>query len=178
MLDLLPVQTDSVAEQFLPGGTETILIVDDDPLVTLVAAGGLQDLGYDVLHAGNGQEAVTQATEDPQTIDLLLADVVMPRMTGPETASRLRLSHPDIRVIYTSGYVFQADELGGGAFIQKPFTICELAGVVRETLDGGPASPAHRGPVQPPPPLSRIRRRLSGRSRDRHTAGEPARSRP
>ena len=177
MADLLPVRTDSVDEPNLPGGTETILVVDDDPLVTLVATRGLQELGYEVLHAGDGQEAVTQAAGYPRTVDLLLADVVMPRMTGPEAASRLRMSYPDIRVIYTSGYTFEADELGGAAFLQKPFTICELAGVVREALDGG-ASLAHRSPVLPTSPLNRARRWALHRSRGQRAPREPAGSIP
>ena len=173
MDDLLPVQTDPSGERFIPSGTETILVVDDDPLVTLVALRALRDLGYDVLHASNGQEAVTRATEHPQTIHLLLTDVVMPRMTGPEAASRLRLSAPDLRVIYTSGYRLDADELSGGAFIQKPFTISELAGVVRRTLDDGQISFARRGSEEPVSAFGRTRRWLSHRSRDRRTAQNP-----
>lgn len=176
-MDALPVRADPGGERFLPSGTETILVVDDDPLVTLVATRALRQLGYDVLNAGNGQEAVTQATEYPRTIDLLLADVVMPRMTGPEAASRLRKSRPNIRVIYTSGYTLEADELGGGAFILKPFTISELACAVREALDGG-ASLAHRGPDQPASPFSRTRRWLSHRSQARRAPSEQAGSIP
>ena len=162
----------------MPSGTETILLVDDDPLVTLVAARALRDLGYEVIYAGNGEDALTLANAHPHAIHLLLADVVMPRMTGPEAASRLRLTQPDIRVIYTSGYSFEADELGGGGFIHKPFTISELAGAVREVLDDGQVSQTCEGAEEPVSALSHPRQWLSQRSRDRHAASELARSNP
>ncbi|MFN8651390.1 MAG: ATP-binding protein [Gemmatimonadales bacterium] len=137
---------DAAAEESsaLPGaenGTETILLVEDEPALKSVAQRILQAVGYTVLAAGDAEEAMQQAAGWPGTIDLLLTDVIMPGDTGPVLARRLLRRRPNVRVLYMSGYA--GDELGehgvldtGVALLQKPFTARELAIRVREALHG------------------------------------------
>jgi two-component system cell cycle sensor histidine kinase/response regulator CckA len=122
-------------------GTETLLLVEDEPQVRELTHDILLDHGYRVLTAGDGVEAlrVAQAHEGP--IHLLLTDVIMPRMSGKELADRLRTSRPEVRVLFTSGYTDNAiahhgvlDE--GVAFLSKPFEVEALARKVRSVLDG------------------------------------------
>ena len=125
----------------LPEGTETVLLVEDEPSVRDVASHVLREQGYTVLEAGNGNEALNmvQAHSHGQ-IHLLLTDVVMPLMGGRELAGQIREIHPETAVLYTSGYtddaiirhgVLEADT----EFIEKPFTPTDLARKVRELLD-------------------------------------------
>ena len=101
----------------------------------------LLDQGYTVLDACNGQEALEIAERhSDEKIDLLLTDVVMPQVGGPELASKLRDARPDIKVLLTSGYVDDETRLSrllscGAAFIGKPFRPAALATKVRELLD-------------------------------------------
>jgi CheY-like chemotaxis protein len=134
------------AEEFslFPGaenGTETILLVEDEPALKSVAQRILQAAGYTVLAAGNAEEAMQQAAGWPGTIDLLLTDVIMPGDTGPVLARHLLHRRPHLRVLFMSGYA--GDELGahgvlesGVALLQKPFTARELALRVRDALHG------------------------------------------
>jgi PAS domain S-box-containing protein len=121
------------------GGTETILLVEDQPEVRSVVEAILKRHRYTVLSAGSGEEALRLAA-DTAHIDLLLTDVVMPAMSGRELSSRLLLERPGLRVLFASGYtddaivrhgVFEADV----AFIQKPFSPAALLAKVREVLD-------------------------------------------
>jgi len=123
----------------LRGGTETVLLVEDEEIVRKLAVRVLDELGYRVLQAGNGDEAITLALGCGERIDLLLTDVVMPGMSGRELANRLTQVHPGTRVLFTSGYTDDAivhhgvlDE--GVAFLGKPYTLSALARKVREVL--------------------------------------------
>lgn len=125
----------------LPVGTETILLVEDEPLVRSLATTLLQRQGYTVLAAGDGVEAIQIAREYPHQIDLLLTDIIMPRMHGDEVAVHVKEHRPGIKVIYASGYTGDAisDHTAlqqSQAFIQKPFTLATFARKVREVLDG------------------------------------------
>jgi CheY-like chemotaxis protein len=121
-----------------PGGSETILVVDDQPATLKVARILLESFGYEVLAAGNGQEAMIVYRQNQHRIELLLTDVAMPDITGPQLAERLRRIDPRLRVIYMSGY--PNDELRKGdsvMFLAKPFNPAGLSKAVREALDAG-----------------------------------------
>ena len=119
-----------------PVGFETILVVDDQPATLKVARILLESFGYEVLAAGNAQEAIIVYRQHQQRIRLLLTDVAMPDITGPQLAERLRRINPKLRVIYMSGY--PNDELRSNKsviFLAKPFNPAGLSKAVREALD-------------------------------------------
>ena len=129
-----------------PGGTETVLLVEDDAAVRALAKRALERRGYDVLEAGGGGAALA-VSAGAGAIHLLVTDVVMPGMGGRELAGRLRGLRPGLRVLYMSGYTDDALVrhgvlAGEAAFLQKPFTPESLARKVREVLDGPPPSQA------------------------------------
>jgi CheY-like chemotaxis protein len=119
------------------GGTETVMVVEDEELVRRLAATSLRELGYHVLEAADGAEALRLLERHGGPVDLLVTDVVMPGMGGPELARRLAMSRPRMRVIHTSGSADGA-ELGIGSttpFLAKPYSMAALARKVREALD-------------------------------------------
>src|SRR5581483_4051495 len=108
------------------GGSETVLLVEDDPSVRGLAAAILRERGYTVVEAVNGEEGLRAARQHHGKIDLLFTDVVMPVMGGKEMAEALRASHPDTKVLFTSGYTEDAMGHHGVlrpdiAFLQKPY---------------------------------------------------------
>ena len=125
----------------LPGGTETILLVEDDPALREMAVTLLRRLGYTVLAAANGIEALSLKQQgDIGHIDLLFTDVVMPHMSGKELADRVRALYPHTRILFTSAYtenaiVHQGVLDKGVSLLQKPFTPSALAHKLREVLD-------------------------------------------
>jgi PAS domain S-box-containing protein len=125
----------------LPRGTETILLVEDDPALREMVAILLRRLGYTVLAAANGIEALSlKQQRDRGHIDLLFTDVVMPHMSGKELADRVQALHPHTRILFTSAYtenaiVHQGVLNPGVALLQKPFTPSALALKLREVLD-------------------------------------------
>jgi two-component system cell cycle sensor histidine kinase/response regulator CckA len=124
-------------------GNETVLVVDDEPLVRSIAIQTLRALGYTVMEASNGREAFRLAKNHPGRIDLLLTDTIMPLMGGPELARRLKTARPKMRVLFTSGYTGtmltdQGTLESGSWFISKPFTFAALAAKVREVLEAEP----------------------------------------
>jgi CheY-like chemotaxis protein len=117
-----------------------VLVVEDEPVVRDLAAKILRQRGYTVLAAEGGPAALQLAKDHPGTIHLLLTDVVMPEMGGPEVAQRLRAARPGTRVLYMSGYTDDAILKHGALdastpFLQKPFTPWGLAARVRDVLD-------------------------------------------
>jgi two-component system cell cycle sensor histidine kinase/response regulator CckA len=121
-------------------GTETVLLVEDQPEVRAVTGNTLARQGYNVLAAGSGAEALALAENHRGDIHLLLTDVVMPGMSGRDLAQRLEVLRPAIRVIYTSGYtddtIVHHEILDPGiTFIQKPFTPYALLRTIRGVLD-------------------------------------------
>jgi two-component system cell cycle sensor histidine kinase/response regulator CckA len=118
-------------------GTETVLVVDDEPMVRELVHVMLEQRGYRVLVAGNGPEALRIGEGHHGPIDLLVSDVVMPEMRGPEVAARLAAARPGLKLLYMSGYTADAIDFGKGAipFLDKPFTSDLLATKVREALD-------------------------------------------
>ncbi|HEX7087016.1 MAG TPA: PAS domain S-box protein, partial [Vicinamibacterales bacterium] len=129
-----------------PRGTETVLLVEDELLVRNLAADALRQHGYNVLAASTGLEALDLAMQTPKPLDVLVTDVVMPQMGGPQLAERLLAERPGIKVLFISGYSDMAlmrhgRLLPGTALLQKPFTPGQLVRRVRELLDannGGP----------------------------------------
>jgi PAS domain S-box-containing protein len=124
----------------LAGGTETILLVEDEALVREFALRTLTDRGYKVLEAANGIDALAVASAYTEPINLLLNDVVMPHMGGKVLVEKVTLDRPNIAVLYTSGYTDQAIVHHGSLeegvkFLQKPYTPSSLSRKVRETLD-------------------------------------------
>lgn len=126
----------------LRGGTERVLVVEDEPPLLLLVRHILQTHGYRVLTAASGVEALELWQKEADPIQLLLTDMVMPNgVSGWELGTRLQAAHPDLKVIYTSGYsidlVGREVELREGYnFLQKPFPPRKLVQTVRERLDG------------------------------------------
>jgi two-component system, cell cycle sensor histidine kinase and response regulator CckA len=123
-------------------GKETVLFVEDDPATRDLVVAMLARLGYDVHTAGGADEALLWLDKHPGRPHLLLADLVLPGMSGRELALRAREAWPGMRVLLTSGYAASpgATEVAGGLpFLPKPFTRDLLARRVRETLDAPPA---------------------------------------
>jgi CheY-like chemotaxis protein len=123
-----------------PRGRETVLVVEDEASVRSVARTMLELHGYRVLEAGGGEEALRIGARPEGPVQLLLTDVVMPGMSGPEVAQRLSRVHPELKVLYMSGYTDEAILRHGvpelsPAFVQKPFSAETLGWKVREVLD-------------------------------------------
>lgn len=128
------------AEEPIPLGSETVLVVEDDAHVRVLVEGILRRFGYRTLGASGGEEALLLSRSHPGRIDLLLTDVVMPGLNGRELADRLLLERPDMLVLFMSGYT-DDDVLRHGMmeegthFIMKPFTPYRVARKVRAVLD-------------------------------------------
>jgi PAS domain S-box-containing protein len=121
-------------------GRETVLLVEDEPLILRMARRVLSELGYTVLSASDGQEALEVLDRHAGGVQLLITDVVMPKMSGRELAARVMSLRPEIKVLYSSGYA--ADEIGedgvlqdGIDFLAKPYVPSRLADAVRDVLD-------------------------------------------
>jgi two-component system cell cycle sensor histidine kinase/response regulator CckA len=122
------------------GGMETILLVEDEAGVRQLVREMLRTLGYTILEAASGEEAIRLFAENMNRIDLLLTDVIMPRMSGRQLTQHLRNVRPEQKVLYMSGYpddvLAQHRALGESVFLlQKPFEPDALARKVREVLD-------------------------------------------
>jgi PAS domain S-box-containing protein len=125
----------------LPGGTETLLLVEDEAAVRDSARRLLERHGYTVIEARHGADALRIVEAGDRQIDLVLTDLVMPEMGGRELVERLRARHPSLKVLYMSGYSERAVTVdgvmpAGTGFVEKPFTIEQLTRRTREILDG------------------------------------------
>ncbi|MDE3154456.1 MAG: response regulator, partial [Acidobacteriota bacterium] len=140
------------AQQASAGGSENVLLVEDEDSVRAFTAAVLKRYGYHVLEASAPSEALLLAECVSGSIDLVLTDVIMPGMTGPDMVQRLRQRHPDATILYMSGYpshVVREGILDANApFLEKPFTSTSLLEYVRSALDrpeaGEPAAAAPR----------------------------------
>ena len=130
----------------LPRGTETLLVVEDDPSVADLAHEVLEAQGYKVLRAWNGQQALRVVQEhNGNPVCLVITDVIMPHMGGKEMAACLKTSYPTLKILFTSGYTEDAITLHkaiepGVEFLHKPYTPATLTRKVRELLDAAEAS--------------------------------------
>jgi signal transduction histidine kinase/CheY-like chemotaxis protein len=133
----------------IPRGKETILVVEDEAAVRELACEFLKSAGYSVLEAKNGAEALETIAHNANTIHLVLADMIMPRMGGVELAERLKKEQPELNVLFMSGYSEHAGEQSSQisplAILTKPFSIATLIGKVREALAGVPTKKAGDG---------------------------------
>ena len=125
----------------MPEGSETVLLVEDEELVLNLGRNILKRLGYKVLPATNGGEALLRAEKFEDRIDLLITDVVMPEMNGKELATRLKAIRPEMKTLFTSGYAESIDFYQGVVdsglhFLSKPYTPSGLAIAVRKALAG------------------------------------------
>jgi CheY-like chemotaxis protein len=131
-----------------PGGSETILLVEDEARIRRIASLYLMDLGYRVLEAGDAQAAVKMLQDIGGQVDLLLSDIVMPgRMNGRDLASWTREHLPEVQILLTSGQDLSPPRAAGeiprfiDPLLKKPFTKQQLAQMVRSTLDRCPSQP-------------------------------------
>ena len=136
-------------------GSETVLLAEDEALVRNLAADALRRQGYQVLVAATGSDALELAVQSQSPIDVLVTDVVMPQMGGPELARRLLHAQPSLKVLFISGYtdnalVHQGVLQPGMTLLQKPFTPGQLTRRVRELLDADRSAPGADAPAQPP----------------------------
>ena len=120
-------------------GTGTVLLVDDEEIVVGVGKQMLQKLGYSVLIARNGQEAVDVFKNSPDDVDLVLLDMIMPGMEAGDTYDRLKSINPAIKVLLSSGYALDQKagaiiDRGCNGFIQKPFNMKILEDKIGEIL--------------------------------------------
>lgn len=129
----------SVEPQQPSNGNETVLLVEDEPTLRELSQAVLTSLGYDVLPARNGVDALRLLKQSRRPVDLVVTDVVMPGMGGPELAVRIREVSPHIRIIFCSGCA--QDNFADGQefepginFMQKPYSVAALASQVREAL--------------------------------------------
>jgi CheY-like chemotaxis protein len=132
---------EEVARPARPGGSETVLLVEDEEIVRSLVREMLESSGYRVLEAPHGAAAIAIAETHGAAVDVLLTDVVMPGLSGQELAARLAGIRPGLRVVFTSGYTEDAIAnhgvlSPGTAFLEKPFTAGQLAAKLRDVLDG------------------------------------------
>jgi two-component system, cell cycle sensor histidine kinase and response regulator CckA len=120
-------------------GAGTVLLVEDEDPVRLFSARALRNKGYRVIEAKSGEAALEVITNGAEKVELLITDVVMPRMDGPTLVRQVRELHPDMKVIFISGYTEDAfrkrlDSDGDIHFLPKPFSLKQLAGKVKEVM--------------------------------------------
>jgi two-component system cell cycle sensor histidine kinase/response regulator CckA len=120
-------------------GMGTLLLVEDEEAVRAFSARALRKKGYDVLEASSGEQALDLMQARGDTIDLLITDVVMPNLDGPALVRRVRETHPEVKVIFISGYTEDSFRRNLGEesdihFLGKPFTLKQLAGMVKDVL--------------------------------------------
>ncbi len=136
-------ETSQFRQRDLQGGTETVLLTEDDEAVRRLTSTMLEELGYQVIAAGDGEEAVELFRQHANSIDLLILDVIMPKKNGKQAYDEIRAIRPEIKTLFTSGYT--ADVISNRGlleqnmhFIAKPASVKDLAQKMREVLDRNP----------------------------------------
>jgi CheY-like chemotaxis protein len=122
-------------------GSETVLIVDDEPHVLQVSKKILEALGYRVYEAAGGEKGIALYQDKKDEIELVILDMIMPGLSGSDTFNRIKEINPEARIVLSSGYSLdgQAQEImdkGCHGFIQKPFNVKTISVKLREVLDG------------------------------------------
>jgi signal transduction histidine kinase/CheY-like chemotaxis protein len=140
MVDPAPASSDTLPHA---RGEEIILVVEDEERVRHMSVDSLRELGYTIVQASDGEQALEMLTSQPR-IDMLFTDIVMPGINGRILADRARQDRPDLKILYTTGYTHNAIVHNGMldpgvSFIPKPFTLDQLATKVRQVLDADPA---------------------------------------
>ena len=134
-------EPDVVAAPAIRGGSETVLVADDEELVLNLCRRILEGLGYRVMTAADGSQAVTTFLQHAGEIDLVILDLSMPVLSGREVMEQIQAVAPTTRIIIASGYTSDAQRVelldeGACAYVQKPYHVADLAGAVRAVLDG------------------------------------------
>ncbi|MBW1742991.1 MAG: response regulator, partial [Deltaproteobacteria bacterium] len=135
----IPVTEKEMLDEVLRG-TETILLADDEEGILDVGKQWLEEMGYEVMLAASGKEAVETYEEHKDEIDLVILDMIMPEMGGGEAYDRIKEANPQVRALLSSGYSIDGQansilERGCDGFIQKPFDMNALSREIREILD-------------------------------------------
>ena len=125
----------------LPHGTETILIVDDQETIWDFLIEALQMLGYSVLLAENGLDAIEIYSANPGAVDLVLMDMIMPKVGGSQAFTRIREIDPEAKILLSSGFVNEEDiqhllKQGACGFLSKPHRLPVVVNAIRDALDG------------------------------------------
>jgi len=121
-------------------GFGTVMLVEDEDAVRMFGARALRNKGYTVVEASSGDEALDLLEKDADSIDVLITDVVMPGLDGPSMIRKVREAHPDMKVVFISGYTEDSfrkrlsEDAGEIHFLPKPFTLQQLAGVVKDVM--------------------------------------------
>jgi signal transduction histidine kinase/ActR/RegA family two-component response regulator len=156
-----PAEAAAAAEEAQPGALGTsILVVEDDPRVSRATVGALEELGYHPIACASGAEALVILDQNP-AIELLITDVMMPEMTGPELVRIVATRYPHLAVLFVTGYVREQDEgeeLTGYGLLRKPFTVLALSDAVAAALSrrvsGDPQEEPPHGSFSGSPPAS------------------------
>jgi two-component system, cell cycle sensor histidine kinase and response regulator CckA len=140
-IDQQTEQVDDRRDAILHGRGETLLLVDDEPIIREMWAEILDEIGYEVIPAGDGNEALSVLQERNGAVDLVILDLVMPHKGGKETFALIRERYPSMKVLVSSGYsengeVREVIEAGADGFIQKPYQIRMVTAKIREIIDG------------------------------------------
>ncbi len=133
------LKTREISKDILPG-TETILLVDDEPMIVNVGKALLERLGYEVIVAESGTEAIELYEKENSKIDIVILDMIMPVMGGTETYKHLKKINPDLKVLFSSGYNIDEESseilnLESNGFIQKPYKFEKLSRKIRSIID-------------------------------------------
>jgi len=132
--------TEKKSKQEILRGSETVLLIDDEQLIVHVGTQLLEKMGYEVLAADNGKEAIEIYAQNQDKIALVILDMIMPEISGSEVYDRIKAIDPEAKVLLSSGYSVngQASEIlkrGCDGFVQKPFSATKLSGKIRQILD-------------------------------------------
>jgi CheY-like chemotaxis protein len=132
--------TEVEADQPIPGGTEKVLFIDDDPELVAIGVQILEKLGYRVVAKTDSLEALDLFRAEPDQFDLVITDLTMPRMTGDKLAEEIMKIKPEISIILCTGYSErisdrEAEKIGIREFVMKPIAMRDLANIIRRVLD-------------------------------------------